>query len=121
MVEVLGIERARSWGVATLNEFRHFFGLVEHKEFENITSNPVMAQRLRQFYDHPDDVELYPGLIIEDPKVQMIPGSGLCVPQTIGKAILSDAIALVRGDRFYTVVCPILSETLIDRIIPQRT
>jgi hypothetical protein len=54
-------------------------------------------------YDHPDDVELYPGLVIEGPKKPMVPGSGLCPPQTIGKAILSDAVALVRGDRFYTI------------------
>lgn len=105
LVEVLGIQQSRKWKTVTLNEFRRFFGLIEHKTFEDITSNPEMAQRLRQFYDHPDDVELYPGLIIEDPKVPMTPGSGLCPPQSIGKAILSDAAALVRGDRFYTLVC----------------
>jgi linoleate 8R-lipoxygenase / 9,12-octadecadienoate 8-hydroperoxide 8R-isomerase len=87
-----------------LNEFRLFFGLIKHEKFEDITPNPHLALKLRQFYDHPDNVELYPGLIVEGPKKVMIPGSGLCPPQTIGKAILSDAVALVRGDRFYTVV-----------------
>ena len=31
-------------------------------------------------------------------------GQGLCLGFTVGRAILSDAIALVRGDRFYTNV-----------------
>jgi len=103
LVEVLGIKQSRSWQTATLNEFRRFFGLIKHKTFEDISPDKRIAQRLRQLYDHPDNVELYPGLIIESPKVPMVPGSGLCPPQTIGKAILSDAVALVRGDRFYTV------------------
>ena len=33
----------------------------------------------------------------------MTPGSGLCAGFTTTRAILSDALALVRGDRFYTV------------------
>jgi hypothetical protein len=32
----------------------------------------------------------------------MAPGSGLCVNYTTSRAILSDAVCLVRGDRFYT-------------------
>jgi Animal haem peroxidase len=106
LVEILGIQQSRAWKTATLNEFRRFFGLVEHKTFEDINPDPKIAKSLRQLYDHPDYVELYPGLIIEEPKKEMVPGSGLCPPHTIGKAILSDAITLVRGDRFYTIVCP---------------
>jgi hypothetical protein len=45
---------------------------------------------------------LYPGVVVEEPKMPMTPGSGLCAGFTITKAILSDALALVRGDRFYT-------------------
>jgi len=99
---VLGIQQSRYWKTATLNEFRKYFGLLPHKTFEDV--NPEKAVLLRQMYDHPDNLELYPGLIVESPKKPMAPGSGLCPPQTIGKAILSDAVALVRGDRFYTVV-----------------
>jgi linoleate 8R-lipoxygenase / 9,12-octadecadienoate 8-hydroperoxide 8R-isomerase len=105
----MGIEQSRSWRTASLNEFRQFFGLIKHEKFEDITPNRELALKLRQFYDHPDNVELYPGLLVEGPKKPMTPGSGMCPPQTIGKAILSDAVALVRGDRFYTVVCNPLS------------
>ncbi|EDN03804.1 hypothetical protein HCAG_01669 [Histoplasma mississippiense (nom. inval.)] len=50
-----------------------------------------------------NNVELYPGPIAEEAKESLVPGSGLCANFTISRAILSDAVALVRGDRFYTV------------------
>jgi hypothetical protein len=37
----------------------------------------------------------------------MIPGVGIAPTYTISRAVLSDAVALVRGDRFYTVSPPI--------------
>jgi hypothetical protein len=33
----------------------------------------------------------------------MVPGVGITPTYTISRAVLSDAVALVRGDRFYTV------------------
>lgn len=102
-IEVLGMKQARSWNLATLNEFRTFFNLTPHKTFEDINSDPYIADQLRNLYDHPDLVEMYPGLIVEDAKEPMVPGSGLCANFTTSRAILSDAVALVRGDRFYTV------------------
>ena len=62
-----------------------------------------MADQLRHLYEHPDFVELYPGLVTEDAKKPMAPGVGICPGYTISRAVLSDAVALVRGDRFYTV------------------
>jgi Animal haem peroxidase len=102
-VEVLGIIQARSWNLASLNEFREFFGLTKHKTFEDINPDPVVVEKLKNLYDAPDSVELYPGLAVEKAKPPKAPGSGLCVNFTISRAILSDAVALVRGDRFYTV------------------
>lgn len=72
-----------------------------------INPDVEVAGALEALYGSPDKVELYPGLIAEQAKAVAIPGSGLCPGLTIGKAILSDAVALVRGDRFYTVdYCP---------------
>lgn len=102
-VEILGIMQARSWKLASLNEFRKFFKLVPHKTFEDINPDPYVAEQLMRLYDHPDFVELYPGLVVEDAKHPVTPGSGLCPGYTISRAVLSDAVALVRGDRFYTV------------------
>lgn len=101
-IEVLGILQARRWNIGTLNELRSFFGLSKYTTFEQISPDPKVADALRNLYDAPDSVEMYPGLLAEKTKPPIEPGSGLCVNYTTSRAILSDATALVRGDRFYT-------------------
>ena len=90
--------------LASLNEFRKFFGLSVHKEFTDINDDPEIATKLKSIYRQPDQVELYPGLVCE--------GQGRCLdPGTTGpggngtalwRAVFSDAVTLVRSDRFYT-------------------
>lgn len=101
-VEILGMMQARQWNLASLNEFRLYFGLKPHATFEDINPDPEVAKKLKNLYDSPDFVELYPGLVAEKAKPPVHPGSGLCVNFTSSRAILSDAVSLVRGDRFYT-------------------
>ncbi|ETI20690.1 hypothetical protein G647_07032 [Cladophialophora carrionii CBS 160.54] len=103
LIDVLGIQQARAWNVATLNEFRKFFKLEPHKSFSDITRDEEVARSLKALYQHPDYVELYPGIVAEDAKDPLEPGSGLCPGYTISRTILADAVALTRGDRFYTV------------------
>ncbi|KAG7129344.1 Psi-producing oxygenase A like protein [Verticillium longisporum] len=91
MIEVIGINHARALRVATLNDFRKYFGLLPYACFEHITSDPAVAQHLQALYGQPDMVELYPGLLSEDAKPLMISGSGLCAPYTLSRVILSDA------------------------------
>lgn len=95
--------QARRWNLASLNEFRGYFKLKPHDTFESINPDPVIAEQLKRLYGHPDNVELYPGVVVESAKIPMSPGSGLCASWTISRAILADAVALVRGDRFYTI------------------
>ncbi|KAK2740829.1 fatty acid oxygenase [Colletotrichum kahawae] len=102
-IELMGIMASRSWNCATLNEFREHFGLTRHPTFEDINPDKEVAAKLRFLYGSPDAVELYPGLMAEKAKPPMSPGSGLCGNFTMTRAILSDAVALVRGDRFYTI------------------
>lgn len=102
-IEILGIIQARSWNMASLNEFRQFTGLTPHRTFEDINPDPAVVEKLKNLYDSPDFVELYPGLVAEKPKPPIAPGSGLCVNFTTSYSILSDAVGLVRGDRFFTV------------------
>ncbi|KAF2678245.1 heme peroxidase [Lentithecium fluviatile CBS 122367] len=102
-VEVLAIQQARRWGVATLNELRRHFGMLPHKTFASINSDPDVAASLEALYGDVDNVELYPGVVVEEAKIPMIPGSGLCAGFTTTRAILSDAVTLTRGDRFYTL------------------
>ncbi|KAL9134531.1 MAG: hypothetical protein Q9175_004283 [Cornicularia normoerica] len=67
------------------------------------TADPPVAEQLKNLYEHPDHVEMYPGMVSESAKVPMVPGVGIAPTFTISRAILSDAVALVRGDRFYTI------------------
>ncbi|KAH7030729.1 heme peroxidase [Microdochium trichocladiopsis] len=101
-VEILGILQGRRWNVAGLNEFRKHFGLKPFETFEEINSDPEIADSLRHLYEHPDLVELYPGLVAEEAKEPMVPGVGIAPTYTISRVILSDAVCLTRGDRFYT-------------------
>jgi linoleate 10R-lipoxygenase len=103
IVEVLGILQARKWQVASLNEFREFFGLKRYDKFSEINSNPEIAEILEKLYTDPDMVELYPGLMIEDIKPRRDTGSGICPTYSVGRAVLSDAVTLVRSDRFNTI------------------
>lgn len=103
VIEIMDIQQARAWGVASLNEVRRHFGMNTHKSFLDINSDPDIATALETLYGDIENVELYPGVVVEQPKVPMTPGSGLCAGFTTSTMILSDIMALVRGDRFYTV------------------
>jgi linoleate 10R-lipoxygenase len=102
-ITILGMEQARAWNCGTLNEFRKFFGLKQYDTFEEINPDPYVAEQLRHLYEHPDFVELYPGIATEAAKDPMVIGVGIAPTYTISRAVLSDAVALVRGDRHYTV------------------
>lgn len=108
-INILGQQQARKWEMCSLNEFRKFFGLQIHKTFEDINPEPKVAEALKHLYEHPDRVELFSGLYAEKAKDPMPEsqggpvGVGISPPYTISRAILSDAVALVRGDRFYTI------------------
>ena len=60
-----------------------------------------VAAAAEKLYGDIDRLELYTGLQAEATK-PVVKGSGLCPGYTISRAILADAIALIRGDRFFT-------------------
>ncbi|KAF4445770.1 heme peroxidase [Fusarium austroafricanum] len=105
-VEILGIMQARKWEIGTLNDFRDFFGMKRHATFESITPNEKVQNALRDLYEHPDKVELYPGIFCEtneaNGQLNADPGPS-DLDSALWAAIFSDAITLVRSDRFYTV------------------
>ncbi|GAA5936600.1 peroxidase/cytochrome P450 family protein [Sporobolomyces koalae] len=101
--DVISMDAARNqWACATLNEFRSFLKLTTYKSFEEWNPDPVIANAARSLYKHIDNLELMPGLSAEEPKPSQT-GSGLATGYTVSRAILSDAAALVRGDRYFTV------------------
>ncbi|KAI0704264.1 heme peroxidase [Cytidiella melzeri] len=99
--EIMGIEANRKWGCCSLNEFRAFLGLKRYASFLEWNSDPDVARAAEKLYGSIDRLELYTGLQAEEAKPVM-EGAGLCPSYTISRAILSDAIALTRGDRFFT-------------------
>ncbi|KAK2731617.1 hypothetical protein FQN57_003270 [Myotisia sp. PD_48] len=103
IIEITGILTSRKWQMASLNEMRDFFKLRRHASFEDLNPDPEIADLLRKLYDHPDMVEMYPGMFLEDAKPRMDPGCGGCPPYTVGRAVFSDAVTLVRSDRFLTL------------------
>jgi Animal haem peroxidase len=100
-VEVMGILHGRQLGVCTLNELRTLCNLREYKTFSEMNSDPEIASALEELYGDVSLVELYPGLVAEEAKPKQA-ATGLCAGRTITYGILSDAVALVRGDRFLT-------------------
>ncbi|GAA5977217.1 hypothetical protein JCM5350_003259 [Sporobolomyces pararoseus] len=103
IIDIMGMDQARNqWACATLNEFRSFLKLTRYTSFEEWNPDPVIANAARELYKDIENLELMPGLSAEQPKPSQA-GSGLAPGYTISRAILSDAAALVRGDRYFTV------------------
>lgn len=102
-VEIMGILQARRWGTGTLNDFRDFFGLPRHATFESVTKNAEIQNALRDLYEHPDKIELYPGIFCESDEYMGLDPCPSEASSALWSAIFSDAITLVRSDRFYTV------------------
>ncbi|PSS35388.1 hypothetical protein PHLCEN_2v1661 [Hermanssonia centrifuga] len=86
MHEMMGIEQNRQWAYASFLEWN---------------SNKDVAAAAEKLYGDINHLELYSGLQAEEAK-PVVEGAGLCPSYTISRAILSDAIALTRGDRFFT-------------------
>ena len=40
----MGVDQGRQWGLATLNEFREFFNLRPFGTFEEVNSDPAVAE-----------------------------------------------------------------------------
>ncbi|KAI0696645.1 heme peroxidase, partial [Cytidiella melzeri] len=108
VIEIMGIQQARSWGTCTLNEFRKFMGLKRDKyadgtrSFAEWNPDPEIHNAAKALYHDVENLELYVGLQAEEAK-NATPGSGLCPGYTMSRAILSDAVCLTRGDRFMTI------------------
>lgn len=103
-IEMMGMLQSRKWEVCSLNEFRKFFGMSRHERFEDINENEQICNTLRDLYGDVDSVELYPGYLCEGKENNVDPG--VTCPNNQGTAfwtgIFSDAVTLVRSDRFYT-------------------
>jgi len=98
IVDILGIEQGRRWGACTMNEFRKFVNLKEFQSFDKCNPDPTVARAAERLYGHIDNLELYTGLQCK----ATIPYWSWSLVAYWMKAVLRDAIALVRADGLYT-------------------
>jgi prostaglandin-endoperoxide synthase 2 len=65
-IEDLAVRQGRFNRLDTYNNYRRAFGMDPAERFEDITSHPGLAAALEGLYGHPENVEFYPGLFVED-------------------------------------------------------
>ena len=91
-IEIQGIIQFRQLRCCSFNDFRRYFNLTALTSFEDFSEIPEVQQALKDLYGEPDNVELYAGLMVERSKP-----TGIRLPYTIGRAILADALNLIRN------------------------
>jgi hypothetical protein len=91
----LNIQRGRDHGLASYNDVRAVYGLPRVTSFDQISSNPVVQNRLAAAYDNVDQIDPWVGMVSED----ALPNAG--VGETLA-AVCGDQFHRLRtGDRFY--------------------
>jgi hypothetical protein len=91
----LNIQRGRDHGLADYNSIREAYGLERVTDFDQITSNPDVQDRLRQLYGSVDNIDAWVGALAED----HVPGSST---GPLIRAVLIDQFERLRdGDRFW--------------------
>src|SRR6185295_549731 len=91
----LNIQRGRDHGLADYNSTRAAYGLKKVTSFDQITSDPVLAGKLKDLYGSVDNVDLWVGGLAED----HVRGGSL---GPTFRRILIDQFTRTRdGDRFW--------------------
>lgn len=107
-VEIAGIQQARMLNTCYFNEFRKFLNLATLDRFEDFSEKKEVQEGLKELYGTPDNVELYTGLMVERTKQ-----TGLRLPYTMGRAILSDAVNLLRNGKISSDYFIIITNLII--------
>ena len=113
----LNIQRGRDHGLGTYNEIRVAYGLAPQTSFAQVTSDPVVQQRLALAYGSVEDIDPWVGCLAEDHFQSAMVG------ETIYAIAREQFIRLRDGDRFYYendlpphLLAFVKSETLSDII-----
>ncbi|CAJ0930981.1 unnamed protein product, partial [Mesorhabditis belari] len=91
------IQRARDFGVGPYNRYRTLAGLKKAVTMDDFADSIPAAKiaMLKTVYTSPDDVDLYPGMVMENPV------AGAVVGPTAGHIIGTQFKNLKVGDRFF--------------------
>ena len=95
-VAAIDIMRDRERGVPRYNRFRELVGKRRVSTFEEITSIPGAADRMRKIYGNVDRVDLLVGLLAEDPP------NGFGFSDTAFRIFILMATRRLKSDRFFT-------------------
>uniref|UniRef100_A0A7S1GQD7 Prostaglandin-endoperoxide synthase n=1 Tax=Cyclophora tenuis TaxID=216820 RepID=A0A7S1GQD7_CYCTE len=96
--EVKGLLDSREIGICCYNDFRESVTGQRYKSFLDLAGGRQdVADKLASFYSTVDDVEFYIGMRVETRD----PPRGAGFSDTVGRAILADALSSIRFDRFY--------------------
>lgn len=88
----LNIQRGRDHAVRPYNDYRAWAGLPKVRSFEEFGPS---GRKLAQVYEHPDDVDLWIGGLLEPTEERSLVG------ETFGHLISEQFARLKYGDRFY--------------------
>ncbi|MBK7410616.1 MAG: hypothetical protein IPJ40_22690 [Saprospirales bacterium] len=99
----INIGRGRDRGILRLNGLRVAMGLPAHTGFSDITTNSANASSLQTLYGDPNNVDLWVGLLAEDPMPNSVFG------QTLFTLLRLQFTNLRDGDRFYYKNDPAIS------------
>ncbi|KAF9506550.1 hypothetical protein BS47DRAFT_1367288 [Hydnum rufescens UP504] len=94
---------AGPWGPAVLRVIE-ILGIRQAHRIQtskNGIPTAILPKQLANFIGNIENLELYVGLAAEENRT-VKPGVGFCSPYTTARAVLADAVALVRGDRYLT-------------------
>jgi prostaglandin-endoperoxide synthase 2 len=86
-VERASIAQGRTNQLASYNDYRAIMRYPRVTRFEQISSDPAIIVRLREVYQHVDNIEFYAGLFAED-----LPDRS-AVPRLIGRMVAVDAFS----------------------------
>ncbi|KAM6494617.1 hem peroxidase [Amanita muscaria] len=92
------IKQGQKWNVCTLNEFRVSLGLKRLQSFSEWNPNPAVAGAAEELYENIDNLELYPGLLAEEPTAD----SGFGFGRTMTWGLIADIVTRIRSDPRFT-------------------
>lgn len=91
----LNVQRGRDMGLPDLNSVRVDYGLPAFSSFAELTSDPEMQAKLQALYGDVDNVDMFPGIFVEDREEGSMVGATM-------RAVLVDQFRRTRdGDRFW--------------------
>lgn len=85
--EAASLRMARLAQLASFNDYRDEFGFPRMTQFEQLSSDPLVVEGLRNVYGRVDNVELYVGLFAEDSRPNSI------LAQLMGRMVGVDAFS----------------------------